>query len=396
VLRTGKGDWKETIHVKFRCSSLLTSVLALLLLQAAVLHVQALGEKKKVIFDQDTEGIVGDNEDPLIMLLQAPNIDVLGVTVVTGNGWVKQETADVLKLLELEGRTDVPVYMGPDYPLVQSRYELVRLTKLYGGNRTDPFLGAFGEFSPGPNDVTPPPGGFAKMKAQAEPAAEFIIRSIRANPHQVTLYCGGSLTNIALAISLDPGIVPLTKEIVFMGTSPEYQPKTVNVLYDVYAARIVLHAAWPKLTIVTVDVAEKVHKTPAMAEAIANGKNHVEAELYTDMVVKPFHAGKPVQWFRMPDELMAAYIIDPSIIKAMRRYYVDVDINEGMNFGASTYWDENVVGYDGVPWPEGPVPRIQKPVPPPDARVANVISDFDVDQFKAIFLDAMTKPMQKK
>jgi hypothetical protein len=42
------------------------------------------------------------------------------------------------------------------------------------------------------------------------------------------------------------------------------------------------------------------------------------------------------------------------------------------------------------------VPRIQKPVPPPDARVANVISDFDVDQFKAIFLDAMTKPMQKK
>ncbi|MDR3736504.1 MAG: nucleoside hydrolase [Acidobacteriaceae bacterium] len=353
-------------------------------------------EKAKVIFDQDTEGIVGDNEDPLIMLLQSPRVDVLGVTVVTGNGWVKQETADVLKLLELEGRADIPVYMGPDYPLVQSRYELVRLTKLYGGSRTDPFLGAFGEFSPGPDDVVAPPGGYAKIKAQPEPAAEFIIKSIRANPHQVTLYCGGSLTNIALAISLDPGIVPLTKEIVFMGTSPEYQPKTVNVLYDVYAARLVLHAAWPKLTIVTVDVAEKVHKTPEMAETIAKGNNQAEAALYTELVVKPYRAGKPVQWFRMPDELMAAYIIDPSIIKETRRYYVDVDINEGMNFGASMYWDEHIVGYGGVPWPDGPVPRIQKPVPPPDARVANVIWDFDVERFKAIFLNTMTRPMRKQ
>ena len=244
--------------------------------------------------------------------------------------------------------------------------------------------------------MTAPPGGFAKTKAQPETAAEFIVKSIRAHPHEVTLYAGGALTNIALAISLDPGIVPLTKEIVFMGTSPEYQPKTVNVLYDVYAARIVLHAAWPKLTIVTVDVTEKVHKTPEMAAAIANGKNKAEAELYTELVMKPYLAHKFVQWFRMPDELMAAYIIDPSIIKETRRYYVDVDTSEGMNFGASTYWDENVTGYGGVPWPAGPVPRVQKPVPPPDARVANVIWDFDTERFKAMFLDAMTKPMLQK
>ena len=64
-----------------------------------MMHAQD-ASKKLVIFDQDAEGIVGDNEDPLIMLLQAPNIDVLGVTTVTGNDWVRQETADVLKLLE--------------------------------------------------------------------------------------------------------------------------------------------------------------------------------------------------------------------------------------------------------------------------------------------------------
>jgi len=363
---------------------------------ATVAHAQSGVAKTKVIFDQDTEGIIGDNEDPLIMLLQAPNVDVLGVTVAIGNGWVKQESADVMKLLEMEGRTDVPVYLGAPAPMVQSRWELVRLTQMYGGNRTDPFLGAFGEFSPGPDDVKAPPFGFAAMKPQTESAVEFIIRSIRANPHEVTLYVGGAMTNIALAISVAPDIVPLTKEIVFMGTSPEFQPKTVNVMYDVYAARVCLHAAWPKLTIVTVDVAEKVHKTPEMAEAIANGKNEGLAKLYTKLVIEPMKAGKRLQWFRMPDELMAAYIIDPTIVKEMRRYYVDVDINEGMNFGASTYWDENIVGYGGVPWPTGQIPRIQKPVPPPDARVANVIWDFDTERFKAMFSDAMTKPMVQK
>ncbi len=87
---------------------------------------------KKVIFDQDTDGIISGNDTPLLMLLQSPNIDVLGVTVVTGNGWLKQETADILKLLEILERPDVPVYMGSEFPLVQPRELPVQLTKMYG------------------------------------------------------------------------------------------------------------------------------------------------------------------------------------------------------------------------------------------------------------------------
>src|ERR1700761_7478241 len=140
-------------------------------------------EIRKVIYDQDTDGIIGGNEDPLVMLLQSSNIQVLGVTVVTGNGWLKQETADVLKLLEDIHRTDIPVYQGSEFPLVQSRYTPVRLIKLYGGTRTDPFLGAYGEFSPGPEVVEPPPGGLAKMKPAAGHAAEFIIQQVHKYPH---------------------------------------------------------------------------------------------------------------------------------------------------------------------------------------------------------------------
>ncbi len=348
----------------------------------------------KVIFDEDTSEVIGVNSDPLTMLLQASNIEVMGVTVVTGDGWVKQETADALKLLEMQGRSDISVYTGAELPLVQSRYTLLRLTELYGGSRTDPFLGAYSEVGPGPDDVEPPPGGFARTSAHPGTAAEFMIRTIRANPHQIVLYCGGPLTNVALAISLAPDIVPLTKEIVFMGTSPAFQPKTVNVLYDPHAARIVLHAPWPKMTIFSVDVSEKVHRTPEMAEAIASGKNSLVAQLYQEKVVGPYKAGKQQQWFRMPDELMSAYLIDPSIVTETRRYYVDIDLAEGMDYGASSYWDETPKGYNGVPWPESPQPKRQKPIPPPDARVMNVVWDFDTERFKKMYLDLMTKPVR--
>lgn len=369
--------------------------LLLALLLAAGASAQAANAPSnatKIIFDEDLSGVIGVNADPLTMLLQAPNVQVMGVTVITGDGWLKQETADALKLLEMEGRSDVPVYMGAEFPLVQSRYTLLRLTQLYGGSRTDPYLGAYSEFGPGPDDVEAPPGGFAKTAAQAGTAAEFMIRTIRANPHQITLYCGGPLTNVALAISLAPDIVPLTKEIVFMGTSPAFQPKTVNVLYDPHAARIVLHAPWPKMTVFSVDVSEKVHRTPEMAEAIAAGENAPIAKLYADTVVKPYQEGKPLPWFRMPDELMAAYLIDPSIVTETRRYYVDVDLSEGMDYGASSYWDETPRGYNGIPWPDKPEPGRQKPTPPPDARVVNVVWEFNIEKFKALYLDLMTRP----
>jgi purine nucleosidase len=373
------------------------SLLLITLLFAPVGQSQSRdNQKKKVIFDQDADGVIGGNENPLVMLLQADNIDVLGVTVMTGNGWLKQETADVLKLLELMNRPDIPVYMGSEFPLLQTRQELWLLTKLYGGNRTDAFLGAYAENNPGPDVVTPPPGGFSKLKPQPGHAAEFMIKTIRENPHQVILYCGGALTNVALAISIAPDIVPLTKEIVFMGTSPAYQPKTVNVIYDPESAKIVLRAPWPKLTLVTVDISEKVHMSPELVEAIANGKNKPIADLHRELMLKPYQEGHRSSWFRMPDELEAAYIIDPSIFTETRRYYVDIDTTQGMEYGASVFWDEFPKGYGGGPWPEKPSSKAQTPLPPPNAKIANVLWEFDVERFKKLFVDLMTRPQRSR
>jgi purine nucleosidase len=377
--------------VKLRLASAFVTII-LLSLSA---HAQDQhGPKKKIIFDQDTDGVIGGNENPLIMLLQADNIDVMGVTVVTGNGWLKQETADVLKTLELMNRPDVPVYMGSEFPLVQTREELLLLTKLYGGNRTDAYLGAYAADSPAPDSLVPPPGGFSKLKPQPGHAAEFIIKTIRENPNQVTLYCGGALTNIALAIRVAPDIVPLTKEIVFMGTSEHYQPKTVNVIYDPEAAQIVLRAPWPKLTLVTVDISEKVHMDLDLVQAIVNGQNKPIADLHRKLVLDPYLQHHTADWFRMPDEMTAAYVIDPSIFTETRRLYVDIDIMHGMNYGASSFWDEVPKSYGGAPWPDQPYPGIQKPLPPPGARIANVLWDLDIDRFKKLFIDLMTRPQR--
>lgn len=96
----------------------------------------------------------------------------------------------------------------------------------------------------------------------------------------------------------------------------------------------------------------------------------------------------------MPDELMAAYLIDPALITEMRRYYIDIDTMQGMNYAASIYWDEVPNGYGGIPWRDKPEPKRQRPVPPPGARAMNVVWDFQIDRFKTLFLDLMTRPMR--
>jgi inosine-uridine nucleoside N-ribohydrolase len=75
----------------------------------------------------------------------------------------------------------------------------------------------------------------------------------------VTVYCGGPMTNLALAAMLAPDIVPITKEVIFMGGGIHHSTSSVNVYFDAEAAKIGFRAGWPKFTLVTTDLAEQVH-----------------------------------------------------------------------------------------------------------------------------------------
>src|SRR6202050_2510962 len=88
--------------------------------------------KRMIIFDQDAQGPGGTDMLSLLVLLQSPDVNVLGVTVVTGDGWRDEEVAHSLRLLELVGRTDIPVVPGAAFPLVRTKEWTLEWEKLYG------------------------------------------------------------------------------------------------------------------------------------------------------------------------------------------------------------------------------------------------------------------------
>src|SRR6478609_10829937 len=173
--------------------------------------------KRKIIIDQDAAGPGGTDQQSILLLIQSPQTDVLGVTVVTGDAWLKSEVAHTLRMLELIGRTDIPVVAGAEYPLVRRKDETELWQQRFGSFT---WLGAWTpRFYHPPDQLGDMPEGKPATKAIDEDAAHFLVRMVRKYPHDVTIYAGGPMTNLALALAIDPQFPSLAKELVFMGGS---------------------------------------------------------------------------------------------------------------------------------------------------------------------------------
>jgi purine nucleosidase len=177
--------------------------------------------KRLVVIDQDGSGPGGSNQMAMMVLLQSPQVQVLGITMVSGNAWEPEEVQHTLRMLELIKRTDVPVVPGAVFPLMRTEREAKIDAQLYG---TFPWYGAWGDLARktsaqayhGPFVVPKLAEGEPSTKPSSEDAAHFLIRQVRAHPHEVTIYAAGPLTNIANAVSIDPEFAGLTKGIVIM------------------------------------------------------------------------------------------------------------------------------------------------------------------------------------
>jgi purine nucleosidase len=360
--------------------------------------------KKKVIYDQDNSGPFGTDILGTLMMLQADSIDVLGITLVTGDAWMKQEMAYTLRLLEMMGRTEIPVCAGAEFPMLNTKEEWQLRQQLYGGHRLDPWMGAFNRLNGGPDEIKPLPppyDRFAELKAREEHAARFIIRTVRENPGQVAIYAGGPLTNIALAIALVP-------EIVIMGTGFHTFTNTFNIFFDPESARKVLRAGWPKCSVVTVDLAEEIHEDDELApgrkmiEEIAARAASPISDLFQKYAVEPVRQNPKTRLFRMADEMIAAQVIDPSLFTKSEPMYVDICTTPGPRYGDAMFWPKN---WDRVPVALKTVsasdrrvfvdPRQYYMGPPPSAGLVNVLQEIDHDRFKKLFVDLMTKPIRR-
>src|SRR5271168_3278013 len=154
----------------------LISALALLFVTAAA------AQKIKIIVDQDARGPGTSDQQALLVFLQSEKFDVLGITTVSGDQWVKEETMHTLRMLEIAGRTDVPVIQGAEFPLLNSKEETERWEALYGkleykGCWTEHFEATrstiYDEPYHAPDVVPPMKEGEPHIHAQPGTAAEF-------------------------------------------------------------------------------------------------------------------------------------------------------------------------------------------------------------------------------
>jgi inosine-uridine nucleoside N-ribohydrolase len=350
----------------------------------------ALAQKRLVLIDQDGSGPGGSNQMAMMVLLQSPQVRVLGITIVTGNAWRDEEVQHTLRMLELIGRADVPVVPGAVFPLLRTQEE-TRLAAALDGKVV--WLGAWGQgpttlvqtpngvvgVTPanpqihGPWEVPPLPEGAPHTKPLDDDAAHFLIRQVRAHPHQVTIYAAGPLTDIALALSIDPHFAELTQGIVIMGGSlnpqtddPEFADSPrheFNFWFDPEAAHIALRAHWPRIDVTTVDVSIKAMFTQEMLDAIAKSPN--PAAQY----IAKYSQDRYYLW----DELAACAWLDPSIITKERQVYMSVDLSHGPSYGDTLAWSKDLR-------------------PATDVQLVHAQLDLDLAKFTKMFVQLMSAP----
>ncbi|MGK9233654.1 nucleoside hydrolase [Inquilinus limosus] len=333
---------------------------------------------EKVILDTDFS-TAGDDGQVLIMAAQLDRqgvIDLLGVTIVTGNNWLKQEVADALRAVERLGIADrVGVYAGANLPLVHDPESFESERTLFGFGES--YKTAFHRPQPGDADLVAPPDGFAKTaKPQSEDAVDFIVDTVKANPHEVSLLVIGPATNIALAVRKNPEIVPLIKRIVYMAGAFDVRGNTtpaaeMNVWIDPEAARIVMREPIDQ-AIIPLDVTDITQLSKADFDRVIAGDGPVAALFKDSWMAKRF-VKDPAATVNVFDTLALAYLVDPGYATRVEELFVDVDIAFGPGYGR-TY------GY----WQEQPTRLLQK---------IKVVKQFDNRRFFDLYVDLMTRPV---
>jgi len=268
----------------------------------------------RVIIDTDP-GV--DDALALLLAMRSPELTIEGITPVAGNVPLELTLPNALRLVEIAGRTDIPVAAGARVPLVR---RLVTAQYAHGEN------GLGGAVFPDP-----------ATKPVAGPAAEFIRRIVRQYPHEVTLITLGPLTNIATALNGDPELAALVRGLTMMGGSLSGGNITpaaeFNVYVDPEAARIVFQSGIP-ITMVGLDVTRKTSLTedhirtleaaqnPSAQAAAKIGHNAIQHNRERGFLVGP----------NMHDSLAVAAFLDPTILK-WQEFYVDVETTGELTAG---------------------------------------------------------------
>jgi inosine-uridine nucleoside N-ribohydrolase len=331
------------------------SALALVILAALTGTVAA---KHKVIFD--TDFVIPPQDDGLALIFA----EILGVTTVAGNDSRERATSDALRVLEIANREEIPVFNGADMPLVHEKSDYAMTVH-----------GRWWSDDPPPE----PPGGFAKKRAEAQSAVDFIVHTVMKNPGDITILAIGPLTNVAKAIRQEPGFARQVKQLVIMGGAVASLPDGAgnitpnaefNFWVDPEAARVVLRSGIPT-SLSPLNVSRKAVFTKEWYEKLVQADTPLTSLIKARMA-RHFEEDPDLQML-MYDQLAVATLIDPTLFET-EELYVDVDINHGINYGVSVGGPELWPGAEG-------------------AQRVQVEHDVDWDRFINLYIERITRPV---
>jgi inosine-uridine nucleoside N-ribohydrolase len=319
-------------------------------------------QPQKIIFDTDFAYPPQDDAMALFFVLNCPELQIQGITTVAGNRSLNVATTDALKLLEVTQRGEIPVFRGAASPLMHQGTEWD--TKRHGGWYAN---------EPAPE----PPGGFAKKKAESRSAVDFIVGTVMQNPGQVTILAIGPLTNIAMAMRMEPRFAGNVKQLVIMGGAIASLPDgggnhTPNAEFNFYvdpeAAQIVLRSQIP-IVLSPLNISRKARFSKEWYEKI------IAVDTPITRLVKerlgPGFEKRPDRTALMYDQIAAVTLVDPTLMKTVE-LYVDVDINHDANYGVSVGAPEPWPGAEGV-------------------RKMMVQTDLDWDKFIRLYVERVTR-----
>jgi inosine-uridine nucleoside N-ribohydrolase len=327
------------------------------------------GKPRRIIIDTDP-GI--DDAMAIFLALRSPELKVEAITPVAGNVPLDLTLPNALRLLEIAGRTDIPVAAGASHPLVR---RLATAGHVHGVN------GLAGVEFPEP-----------KTKPVRETAPEIIRRIVRENPGEITIVAVGPLTNVAMALRADPELASMIPAIAIMGGSLSGGNMTpaaeFNLYVDPEAARIVFDANIP-LTMVGLDVTRKCRVSEEhikQLEAANNPVSQAAGKILRATYERMRHGGE-VTDIDLHDALAVASLIDHDVI-TRKDYYVEVETVGEWTAGQT-------LGYDG----HGPVrksPQMETSAPePPPAELpykpnAQVAVGVDPERFFRLLIARLT------
>jgi inosine-uridine nucleoside N-ribohydrolase len=256
-----------------------------------------------------------DDAIALLLAIASPEVELIGVTTVAGNQTVDKTTNNALRILELAGRSDIPVYRGANRPFIRPQDVAAHV---HGESGLD-----------GP-DLPQPSGCEQELHA-----VDYLAQEIRARDGKVTLVPTGPLTNIGLLFALHPDVRP--ERLVIMGGAIGEGNRTPAAEFNIWAdpeaaQRVFLEGL--DTTMVGLDVTHRALITDAHTEHMrgAGRVGEVVAELM-DFYAR-FHKSRypDLEGSPMHDPVCVAHVIDPSLMTVLDAF-IDVDCSGGPSWG---------------------------------------------------------------